>query len=59
MTKGLIEKVSNRYFEMVLNLQYKTEQQLGGYIRGQIIDAFLVGVLSIVALFILGIDYYF
>jgi len=58
MKKKLIEKVPNRYFEMVLNLMYKIEQQLGGYIRGQLIDAFLVGVLSIIALFILDIKYY-
>jgi len=59
MTKRLIQKVSNRYFEMVLNLQYKTEQQLGGYIRGQMLDALIIGILSIIALYILNIDYYF
>ncbi len=58
MKKKMIEKVPNRYFEMVLNLLYKIELQLGGYIRGQLIDAFLVGVLSIAALYFLGIKYY-
>ena len=58
LKKKMIEKVPNRYFEMVLNLAYKIEQQLGGYIRGQLTDAFLVGVLSIIALFILDIKYY-
>jgi|Deesub1362B_J571_1020462.scaffolds.fasta_scaffold06102_3 predicted PurR-regulated permease PerM len=56
--KRVIQAVPNRYFEMVLNLIYKIEQQLGGYIRGQLIDAFLVGILSIIALSILGVPYY-
>ncbi len=59
MKKAIIERVPNRYFEMVLNLTYKIEQQLGGYIRGQVIDAALVGILSIIALKFIGIDYYF
>ena len=58
MKKMAIRKVPNRYFEMTLNLMYKIEQQLGGYIRGQLIDAFLVGVLSIIALYLLDIPYY-
>lgn len=57
--KAIIAKVPNRYFEMVLNLLHKIELQLGGYIRGQLLDAFLIGMLAIIALFILGIDYYF
>jgi len=59
MKKALIKAVPNRYFEMSLNLIHKTDRQLGNYIRGQMIDAFLVGVLSIIALFILDINYYF
>jgi len=59
MKKALIKAVPNRYFEMSLNLIHKTDKQLGNYIRGQMIDAFLVGVLSIIALFILHIHYYF
>lgn len=58
MKKAFIQAVPNRYFEMSLNLVYKTNQQLGNYIRGQMIDAFLVGVLSVIALFFLHIDYY-
>ncbi len=58
MKKAFIQAVPNRYFEMSLNLVYKTNKQLGNYIRGQMIDAFLVGVLSVIALFFLHIDYY-
>ncbi len=58
MKKAFIQTVPNRYFEMSLNLVYKTNKQLGNYIRGQMIDAFLVGVLSVIALFFLHIDYY-
>ena len=59
MKKGMIARVPNRYFEMVLNLIYKIEQQLGGYIRGQMLDSLIIGILSIIALYILKIDYYF
>lgn len=59
LKKAIIERVPNRYFEMFLNLIYKIEQQLGAYIRGQMIDATLIGILSIIALYFLGIDYYF
>ena len=59
MKKGIIARVPNRYFEMVLNLFHKIEQQLGGYIRGQMIDAFWIGLLSVIALYIIGVDYYF
>lgn len=57
--KSLIALVPNRYFEISLNLVYKIDQQLGGYIRGQLIDAAIVGALSIVGLLILNIKYYF
>lgn len=57
--KNIIARVPNRYFEMVLSLLHKIEQQLGGYIRGQMIDAFWIGVLSIIALYFIGVDYYF
>ncbi len=59
LKKGIIARTPNRYFEMMLNLLYKTELQLGGYIRGQLLDAFWVGLLSVFALKIIGVDYYF
>jgi len=58
MKKLLISYIPNRYFEMSLNVLHKVDQQLGGYLRGQFIEAFVVGTLSIFALWILGIKYF-
>jgi predicted PurR-regulated permease PerM len=58
LKKAIIEKVPNRYFEMSLNLIDKIDGQLGGYIRGQMIDAAIVGILSIIGLWILGVPYF-
>lgn len=58
MKKAFIQIIPNRYFEMSLNIIYKINQQLGRYIRGQLLDAMIVGMLSIIALRILNIPYY-
>jgi len=58
MKKTLVGIVPNRYFEMVLNLIYKTDQQLGGYLRGQFFDAVIIGILSTIALWILNVPYF-
>ncbi|MBF0506577.1 MAG: AI-2E family transporter [Nitrospirae bacterium] len=57
--KHLINSLPNRHFEFALNLLYKMEVQLGNYLRGQFLDAIVVGILSTIALRILGIEYYF
>jgi len=57
--KALIQLVPNRYFEMALSLVHKSGQQLGGYIRGQLLDALIVGILSIIALYTLHVRYAF
>jgi len=56
--KGLVSIIPNRYFEMTLNLLYKTDQQIGGYLRGQFFDAAIIGFLSIIALWILHVPYF-
>jgi len=56
--KSLISMIPNRYFEMTLNLLYKTDQQLGGYLRGQFFDAMIIGILAIIALWILKVPYF-
>ena len=56
--KHLISLVPNRYFEFTLNLLHKMDQQLGNYLRGQFMDAFIIGLLSITALWILGVNYF-
>ncbi len=59
MKKTVVSWVPNRYFEMALIILHKTSNQLGRYIRGQLLVAFIVGALSISALYLLNIRYYF
>jgi putative permease len=49
--------VPNRYFEFALTLLHKTDQQLGGYLRGTFLDSLIIGVLSVIALLILKVKY--
>lgn len=58
LKKALISVVPNRYFEMVLHLIYKTDQQLGGYLRGQFFDAVIIGILATTAMWILDVRYF-
>ena len=58
LKRGLIALVPNRYFELVLNLFYRIDEQLGGYMRGLIIYAVIVSGLSILGLWLIGLDYY-
>ena len=58
MKKTLVSMVPNRYFELILSLIYKTDQQLGGYLRGQFFDAVIIGLLSTTALWILQVPYF-
>jgi predicted PurR-regulated permease PerM len=55
--KGLIAYVPNKYFETFLNLIHEIDKQISNYIRGQLTDAFFVGVLSIMGLYLFGISY--
>ena len=50
--------VPNRYFEFTLDLLYKMDSQLGNYLRGQFVDAVVFGAMAIVALWILGVNYF-
>ncbi len=54
MLKRLIEMVPNRYFEMSLNMSYKTKQQLTNFLRGQLLAALGVAIQSIIGLNILN-----
>lgn len=55
--KKLIERVPNKYFEMTLNVIYKIRRDLVGYLRGWLLEATIVGLLSFVGYTIIGIDY--
>jgi predicted PurR-regulated permease PerM len=55
--KRLIEKVPNKYFEMVLNVLDKIKKELVGYLRGWILDSVIVGILNIIGFYIIGVNY--
>ncbi len=56
--KQLISITPNRYFELVCNLYYKMDVQIGNYLRGQILDALIIGILSTFALWMLDVKYF-
>jgi predicted PurR-regulated permease PerM len=53
----IISKVPNKYFELSLNILHKVENQVGKYIQGQAIDALIVGMLSILGLFLINLRF--
>jgi predicted PurR-regulated permease PerM len=53
---GFISIVPNRYFEMTVNIVDKIEKQLSSYVRGWLLDALFVGLLTMTGLTILGIN---
>jgi len=55
--KKLIERVPNKYFEMVLNVIDKIQKELVGYLRGWILDSVIVGILNIVGFYLIGVNY--
>jgi len=55
--KAFIAYVPNKYFETFLNLFHEIHQQISNYIRGQFADAFFVGILAIIGLYLFGINY--
>jgi predicted PurR-regulated permease PerM len=57
--KMLIAFVPNKYFETFLTLFYEIDQQISNYIKGQLVDSLIVGVLAIIGLYLVGIKYAF
>ncbi len=57
--RAFISAVPNRYFEFTLNALRKADAQLGGYLRGQLLAASIVGLLATFALWLIGVEYYF
>ena len=55
--KKLIERVPNKYFEMVLNVIDKIQKELVGYLRGWILDSVIVGILNIIGFYLIGVNY--
>lgn len=56
--KQFISALPNRYFEFSSSLLYKMDLQLGNYLRGQFLDACIVGILSVFALWLLNVKYF-
>lgn len=57
--KAFVSIMPNQYFEFTLYLLYKLNAQIGNYLRGQFIDATIIGVLSVGALWLIGVKYFF
>ena len=57
LQKAIVQQIPNRYFEMTLSLLHKTNEQLGRYIRGVLLDAAIVGALVMIALSLLDLRY--
>ncbi|OGI09074.1 MAG: hypothetical protein A2Y40_10735 [Candidatus Margulisbacteria bacterium GWF2_35_9] len=55
----IYDLIPNKYYEIYRNLAYRMDRQLGNYIRGQIMDAFIIGLLSTIGLGIIGVKYFF
>jgi predicted PurR-regulated permease PerM len=55
LLKGILNVIPNKYFEMSYDVTDKISYQLGRFVRGWIIDASLVGLLSGIGLSVLGI----
>ena len=55
--KRFIEHIPNKYFEMALNVIHKIKTNLVGYLKGWILECTIIGILSIIGLSLLGINY--
>lgn len=50
----LVRMVPNRYFEMSLTLVSEVDQAIGKYLRGTLLECFLVGITMVIGLFFIG-----
>jgi predicted PurR-regulated permease PerM len=57
--KEFISIVPNKYFEFSLYLLHKIDIQVGNFLRGQVLDATIVGILATCAMWLLGVKYFF
>lgn len=53
--RGIAALVPNRFFELTFGAMHKMDEHLGNYLRSQVVDALVVGLLSIAALWALGV----
>jgi putative permease len=50
LRRRIVSLVPNRYFEMTLMVLHRIDQQIGGYLRGRLIECILVAVTQIIAM---------
>ena len=50
LRRRIVSMVPNRYFEMTLIVWHRIDQQIGGYLRGRLIECMLVGVTQAVVM---------
>ena len=50
MRRRIVEMVPNRYFEMTLMMFYRIDKQIGGYLRGRLIECTLVALTQMIAM---------
>jgi putative permease len=50
LRRRIVSMVPNRYFEMTLIVWQRIDQQIGGYLRGRLIECMLVGVTQVVVM---------
>lgn len=55
----VVQSVPNQFFEMMFDLYYKVDRKLGAYIRGIIIESFIIAILSILGLWFVDVKYMF
>jgi putative permease len=56
--RRFIALVPNRYFEFSMSLLQKMDLQIGNYLRGQCLDALIIGIISIIVLRLLDVKYF-
>lgn len=57
ISKRFMLLVPNSVFEMVLDLQYKINQQLGQFIRARFLEAFIVGLFTFIGLSLISFPF--
>ncbi len=50
----IVRMIPNRYFEMSLTLVSEVDQAIGKYLRGTLLECFLVGITMVIGLFLIG-----
>ena len=58
LKRAVVNMIPNKFFEMSLHLLYKTDQQIGRYLRGQILDNFILAVLYSICFYFMDIPYF-